>query len=503
MNLVSKKWLRIVATIAAFPVAVMVLVIVATGLLGLSNDRDTRHESGEVRWDASHLNPVHVAGVVEISPDSATAINQLVDALHEARAKGLKIAISGARHSMGGQSAYVGGIVLDMLSHNGMYLDSMKGNDGTKMILRVQSGARWSEVIPFLDAHGFSVRIMQSNNPFTVGGTLSVNAHGWQQNEPPFISSVESFRVFTAEGVVKNCSRTENQELFHAVAGGYGLFGVVLDIDLRVMPNELYRADRVQCAAAEYPLRYHDVVDGDSTLGLVYGRLSVAPGSFLNEALLTRYVRLRKPVPTFAMAGVRPDPFYRFKHLVFLAGVGNGFGKEVRWMLEENLGGESATEATRNRLLDDPIDLFENRDSTRTQLLHEYFVPRDSLEPFLRRARLIIPAYSGDLLNVTIRSLSADSDSYLNYARENVFSLVMLFSQATTSEADNSMRRMTVDLIDAALAVRGTYYLPYRLHATKEQFRRAYPMADAFFALKKQYDPDEIFQNQLYKEYSR
>jgi len=344
---------------------------------------------------------------------------------------------------------------------------------------------------------------MQSNNPFTIGGTLSVNAHGWQQNEPPFISSVESFRVFTAEGIVKNCSRTENQELFKAVAGGYGLFGVVLDIDLRIMRNELYKAERYSCSSGEYPERYHSLVDGNSSLGLVYGRLSVAPGSFLKEAMLTRYIRIAKPVPSFAVDGYKPDPFFKFKRLVFLAGVGNGFGKEVRWTLEKSLGGESAGEATRNRILDDPIDLFENHDSIRTQLLHEYFVPRDSLEPFLARARSIIPAHSGDLLNVTIRSLSADSDSYLTYARENIFSLVMLFSQPVTAQADSSMRHMTVDLIDAVLAVRGTYYLPYRLHATREQFRRAYPMADSFFALKKKFDPDEIFQNQFYREYAR
>ena len=45
--------------------------------------------------------------------------------------------------------------------------------------------------------------------------------------------------------------------------------------------------------------------------------------------------------------------------------------------------------------------------------------------------------------------------------------------------------------------------LPYRLHATKEQFEKAYPQARAFFAAKRRYDPDEIFQNEFYRKYGQ
>ncbi len=37
---------------------------------------------------------------------------------------------------------------------------------------------------------------------------------------------------------------------------------------------------------------------------------------------------------------------------------------------------------------------------------------------------------------------------------------------------------------------------------TREQFLRAYPMAEAFFALKRKYDPGEFFQNELYAGYA-
>ena len=77
----------------------------------------------------------------------------------------------------------------------------------------------------------------------------------------------------------------------------------------------------------------------------------------------------------------------------------------------------------------------------------------------------------------------------------------MLFNQPRTQQVDQQMAHMTREPIEAALAVGGRYYLPYRLHAEVEQFYRAYPQAQRFFQLKRKYDPEELFQNVLYRKY--
>ncbi len=133
----------------------------------------------------------------------------------------------------------------------------------------------------------------------------------------------------------------------------------------------------------------------------------------------------------------------------------------------------------------------------------EYFVPIKQLEPFLERLRVIIPAHQADLLNVTIRFLRTDQESFLGYADQDLFALVMLFRQQRTQQADQRMAAMTREAIDAALQSGGRYYLPYRLHATQEQFARCYPQAQRFFELKREYDPQELFQNELYRKYGK
>lgn len=153
--------------------------------------------------DASRLNETRVDTVVKVLPGIAAATRQISELIKQAKAEGKKISIAGAQHSMGGHTIYPDGIVLDMKTFHDMELDS------SKQILRVGAGALWSEVIPYLDRYEKSVSVMQSNNSFSVGGSISVNCHGWQCDAPPISSTVVSFHLMNAEGAVLNCSRTE------------------------------------------------------------------------------------------------------------------------------------------------------------------------------------------------------------------------------------------------------------------------------------------------------
>ena len=71
--------------------------------------------------------------------------------------------------------------------------------------------------------------------------------------------------------------------------------------------------------------------------------------------------------------------------------------------------------------------------------------------------------------------------------------------RAARAEADHA--RMTRNLIDHVLDLGGTYYLPYRPHATRSQLRRAYTRADEFVRYKRQVDPDLVFRNLFWDRY--
>lgn len=445
--------------------------------------------------DASRLNQTAMASR-SISGDMPIATQQLVQALKEAKTQGTKVTIAGARHTMGGQTIYENGLSLDLAQFNQMTLNAKTG------LLTVQSGARWSAVIPYLNQQGYSVAVMQSNNDFSVGGTMNANAHGWQHDQPPFASTVERFRLMLADSRIVQCSRQDNAELFSLVLGGYGLFGIILDVELRVVPNELYSAQRSVMSSRDYVTTYEQKISSD--VGMAYGRLSISPDHFLREAILTRYHRIA-PAPTTTLATDSPQTSGPFDlaRTVFRGTIGDDYGKQLRWQLEKQSGGEAGTQVPRNQILNRSSKLFANRQAASTEILHEYFIPPESLEQFLEKCRAIIPTHRVDLLNVTIRNVYEDNDSFLRYADRELFGLVMLFHQQRTIADDQAMQSLTEALVEAALSVGGRYYLPYRLHATPAQFRRAYPQADRFFALKRRYDPTEIFQNQFYLKYGK
>src|SRR5258708_26468068 len=123
---------------------------------------------------------------------------------------------------------------------------------------------------------------------------------------------------------------------------------------------------------------------------------------------------------------------------IFRAQIGSERGKRARWIAEPRLMPKVGQVAvTRNTLLNEPVAALADRDLSRTDILHEYFVPPDRLTDFLAACREIIPSHRQDLLNVTLRYVEADSSSGLTYAPQAPIAAVMLVVQKRTTEADD------------------------------------------------------------------
>jgi len=445
--------------------------------------------------DASHMDASQPAEVVAVASDPVEAERQLAELVRRAASQGSHIAISGAHHSMGGHTIYPGGIVLDMLSFNRMTLDE------EQRILTVGAGARWSEIVPFLDQRGFAVSVMQTNNDFSVGGSLSVNCHGWQNDSQPICSTVESFRLLTATGDVVRCSRTENTELFSLALGGYGLFGVILEVNLRVVPNEFYVAEPHRVKPADYNRVYHELTRNRSDVGMAYGRINVAPTGFLEDGIITLLKRVPSGLATTST--LKDEKPSLLKRLVFRGGIGSDYGKNLRWWLEKSMGETAGRVLSRNQIMNEPANLYASRDPASTDILHEYFIPAARLGEFVEKARPVFLKYHPELLNITVRNVEPDQDTFLRYAHEEVFGLVLLFHQRRDAASEAAMQALTRELIDTALACGGHYYLPYRPHATEAQFLQSYPQAPEFFAKKRHYDPAGIFQSNFFINYGK
>jgi FAD/FMN-containing dehydrogenase len=445
--------------------------------------------------DASRLNPTPVIKHIIRKPEpEEQLIAALRSELKEAAAAKRPVAVGAARHSMGGQSLPRDGTAIT--------LDSRRVEPDTAAgVYRADAGARWADVIKTLDPIGYSPVVMQSNNDFGVASTFCVNAHGWPVPHGPFGSTVKSLRMILADGSLVTCSRTENADLFAHAMGGYGLFGIIIRLDVEMTPNLLLVASADTMPAEQFGRRFADAVTRDPTVKMAYGRLSLTRQRFFEEALLTVYRPHPSPPASLPPAehGTAMTPVIND---IYRAQICYEVVKALRWQMESRLNPMiSSHPATRNTLMNEPVSNLANNDRQRTDILHEYFVSPDRFEDFLRVCRDVIPKAKAEFINVTLRYIDSDPTSRLAYAPSPRISAVMSFSQEMSIDGEVDMLVTTERLIDGLLSIGGTFYLPYRLHARRDQVEQAYPASAAFVARKREVDPGLLFRNAMWTTY--
>lgn len=452
--------------------------------------------------DSSCLDRTSVFGIVRIE-----TVDDIREALRFARENHLKVSIAGVRHSQGGQAFARNAIVLDMTGFNRMRVDK------DRRILTVQSGARWHDIQSFLHP-ALAIKAMQSTDIFTVGGSIAVDAHGMDHRAGSVGGSVRAMRVMLPDGTVEQISRTENPQLFNLVVGGYGLFGVILDADLDVVDNAVYQSERRILRYTEFPAVFAREIEPDDRYALLYGHLSTAPQSFLDEMLLYTYRRVET-------AGAAVPPLtdvssVKLRRVIFNVSKLGGAAMRFKWWSEkyleprfENclvsrnqaLGSGEACFVSRNEPMHDSVTYLKNSLLGETDILHEYYVPRQRFAEFVDGMRRIMGGGRANLLNASVRVVHRE-DNVLTYAPDEMFALVLYLNQTTDAAGSAAMRDLTSDLIDLSSRVGGRFFLPYQLHYTAQQLERAYPEIRTFFAAKKQYDPELLLTNTFYEKYS-
>ncbi len=128
-------------------------------------------------------------------------------------------------------------------------------------------------------------------------------------------------------------------------------------------------------------------------------------------------------------------------------------------------------------------------------------VPVEEFEIFVLKMRDIFIRQNASVLNISIRYVPRDPGSLLAWAREDVFSFTIIYHQDKDAESLLHTEAWSQELIQAAIDSDGSFYLPFQIHETTEQFAKAYPDAGKLFELKQIADPGNRFRNMLWLEH--
>ena len=443
----------------------------------------------------SQLNQTTVARVLPV--DSLSAIR---NAILTARRERHSVSIAGGRHAMGGQQFGADTINLDMRGFK-----TIHDLDATNGLVQIDSGIEWPQLIDGLLArqHEWGIRQKQTGaDRLTIGGAMAANVHGRGLTFPPFVGDVESFTLVDANGDTHRCSRSENQELFSLVIGGYGLFGVVSDVTLRLARRrkvkrvvEVRKIDGLMNAMAR---RIAD--------GFLYGdfQFSIDEKSprFMREGVFSCYQAVPDSTPVnespieltdqqwaqlFALGHFDKARAYDLYVHHYLSTNG-----QIYWSDTHQLG----------VYIDNYHRAIDVRAGTPgSEMISELYVPRERLSDFMEEARADFLRNETNVFYGTIRLIERDDETFLRWARQPyaciVINLHIDHTPAAIERAAEAFRR----LIDMAIAREGSYYLTYHRWARRDQVERCYPQFPEFLRLKKKYDPAERFQSDWYRHY--
>jgi FAD/FMN-containing dehydrogenase len=403
------------------------------------------------------------------------------------------------RHAMGGQQFATDATLLDMNA-----MRRVLAFDRERGVIDVEAGIQWPELISATRDSRWGIRQKQTGaDRLSIGGALAANAHGRGLTMQPFTGDVESFTLIDADGDAHECSRTRNRELFAHVIGGYGLFGVVSSVRLRLAPRT-----KVQRVVEEQQIdSLMGAVDARIADGFTYGDFQFSIDSASQDFLRRGVFSCYKPVPddtpmASAQAELRPEDWLRLLYLAH-ADKSEAFQRylgyylstngQVYWSDEHQLG---FYPDDYHRALDPLL-----KTARATEMISELYVPREKLADFMSAAAGEIRRRGANVIYGTVRLIEQDRETTLAWAKERyacvIFNLHTEHDEASLAKTADAFRA----LIDAALARGGSYFLTYHRWARRDQVERAYPQFAFFLGEKKRIDPRARFTSEWYRHY--
>jgi FAD/FMN-containing dehydrogenase len=157
-------------------------------------------------------------------------VADVVDAINIARDFGLEVAVRGGGHNVAGRATVEGGVMIDLALMKGIHVDP-----GERLV-RAQGGTTWADLNRETQLHGLAVTGGVVSTTGIAGLTLG-GGIGWLMGKYGLaLDNLQSVELVTAEGRVLQVCAKEHPDLFWAVRGGGGNFGVVTSFEYRLFP---------------------------------------------------------------------------------------------------------------------------------------------------------------------------------------------------------------------------------------------------------------------------
>ncbi|XP_075512803.1 cytokinin dehydrogenase 1 [Primulina tabacum] len=228
-------------------------------------------------------NRYHIMPYAVLYPQSVSDISSMIKCIfHMSLTSELTVAARGRGHSLQGQAQAYRGVVIIMES---LQVPKMSFHDGKLPYVDVSAGELWINILHESLKHGMAPKSWTDYLHLTVGGTLSnAGVSGQAFRHGPQINNVYELKVVTGRGEVVTCSEDQNAELFHAVLGGLGQFGIITQarIALEVAPRKVKWIRALYSDFSAFTKDQEHLISSENTFDYIEGFVIINRTGLLN-----------------------------------------------------------------------------------------------------------------------------------------------------------------------------------------------------------------------------
>ena len=405
-------------------------------------------------------------GMIDRSPAiivRPTSTAEVVAAVKLARDSGLVLAVRGGGHSAAGLGMCDDGVVIDLSAMRNVRVDA------AHRIAYVQGGALWRDLDAATHPHGLATTggLISSTG---VGGLTLGGGLGWMMRQHGLAcDNVMAAEIVTADGQVRRVSATENPDLFWAIRGGGGNFGVVTTFEFKLHPMKTLYAGMLVFPGPRAPevlRRYRDLaMSAPDELTLFTGLMTSPDGHPIN-AIFAAYngpaSKGEAAIKPFRDMGPVADMVSEMPYPALQSMLDDGFphGLNVYWRSDFLKG-----------LPDAALDMLVDRFNAITSPL----------------SALLIEQFGGAVARV-----SADETAFAQ--RDAMFNLAIISRWADAATAQTHIDWAKASSEAARPFASGGVYVNYLGVEGVDRVKAAYGSKyDKLVAVKTKYDPSNLF----------
>jgi len=427
------------------------------------------------------------------------SIDSVADAVSALRTAGGQrgVLARGLGRSYGDAAQNAGGTTLDLTKMNRILAVDAAGDPPT---VTVQAGVSLDVLMRALLPFGLWVPVLPGTRQVTVGGAVAVDVHGKNHHtEGSFGNHVLSLDLLMADGEVRTVTPSgDTERLFWATIGGMGLTGAVLTATVALQRTETahFIVDTDRCTDLDDLMTRMATGDDAYTYSVAWFD-AVTRGKHLGRAVLTRGNKARLADLTPKQRGNDPLRFTARSMGTIPEIFPNRMVNQVTAKAFSEFWYRKAPKHRVGEVQNitqffHPLDIVAEWNRVYGPhgfLQYQFVVPFEADEVFRRCVRMIVESGHLSCLNV-LKRFGPGNPAPLSFPMPG-------WTLTVDLPIEHGLDKLCDALDEQVISVGGRVYLAKDSRLSATAFRKMYPRLDDFLAVRRQVDPDGIFNSDL------